>query len=301
MPTGEASVVLAEAALTSARKSKDKKAEAKALQDCFYAHAALPDAHEALTAAKALLKVQQALGDRSGQAHALLHVGEMSFLMDNLEDAIKYEQEALELFQGLSDKEGQETAKDALDRAHKKRGDVESAPNRAKGIAALGELTRSIEADDKTRFREAMNRCKRMGSVSQQDIEDRLCQALEKDYVSAARLFKEVLELPGLMPECKAVFVDKKFAYWGFRNFGGLHYGPAFQCTQGVWCNPIADQTMTPIVIPEGQAQWEYEVSYNSGILDGAIQAPFSCGFMKPAADLADRTFAEAIAYQTES
>jgi len=298
MPTGEASVVSAEAALASARKSKDKKAEAKALQDCYHAYAGLPDTYEALTAAKALLKVQQALGDTKGQAHALLYVGEMSFLMDNLEDAIKHEQEALDLFQGLGDKAAQETAKDALDRVHNKRGDVESAPNRAKGIAALGELTRSIEVDDKTRFREAMNRCKRMGSVSQQDIEDRLCKALEKDYVTAARLFKEVLELPGLMPECKATRADNKFHYMGFRQFGGLHYGPAFQCVQVVWLNPIADQAMTPVVIPEGQEQWEYEVSYNAGILDGAIQGAFSVSVMGQAADLANRTFAETIAYQ---
>jgi len=293
MSSPEAAVQSAESALAAARKSKDTAAKATALLECYHSYVALPDAFEALKTAKELQKVQEVLGDSKGQAQALLYTGEMNFLLDNLEDALKAEQEALEMFQRLGDRTAQASARDALDQVHKKLGSVESAPNRDKGLAALGELSRAIEANDRTRFSEAMNRCKRMNSVSQQDIEQRLCEAMEKDYVSAARLFKEVLELDGLMPECKATFADKKFAYWGFRTYGGLWYGPAFQCTNGVALNLTQDQCMGAVVIPEGQEAWEHELAYNSGILDGAIQQPFSAGMMQMHSDLANKTFAE--------
>jgi len=297
MLTGESAVTTAEAALASAQSKKDKKAEAKALQDCVKAYSDLPDTFEALKAAKALLRAHQALADTKGQAQALLTIGEMHFAMNNLEDALKNEEEALDLFKGIGDSQSQDSVKEALSRIYNKRGQVELAPNRSKGVAALGELTRAIEANDSIRFQEAMERCKRMSSVSDGDIEEKLGEALEKDYLPVAKLYKEALNWEGLLPETKATVVHNRFHYMGFRTVGGLHYGPAFQCVQGVAVNGGKDEMYYPVNIPEGQEGWEYEVAYNSGILDGIIQGPFSGG-MKPwqeqNSQSAFTTFAEA-------
>lgn len=294
MVKGEADVMTAEAALSSAQKKQDKKAEVKALQDCVKAYADLPDAYEALKAAKALYKAQKALSDTKGQAQALLSIGEMHFAMNNLEDALKNQQEALEIFKEVGDKQAQETVKEALSRVYNKRGEVDNAPNRDKGIAALGELTRAIEACDKTRFLEAMNRCKRMGSVSDEDIEEKLGEALEKDYLPTARLYKETLNFEGLLPENKATVVHKRYHYMGFRMVGGLHYGPSFQCVQNAVCSK--DEAMAPVVIPDCQEGWEFEVQYNAGILDGMIQGSFSQGMQQYQINDANKTFAAAAA-----
>jgi tetratricopeptide (TPR) repeat protein len=282
MSTGEAAVTSAENALASAQRQQDKRAEAKALQECIRAYAELPDTFEGLKAAKELLKVQKQLGDTKGQAQALLTIGELHFSMNNLEDALKHEEEALDIFSSVGDLQSQESVKEALSQVYNKQGQVELAPNRSKGLAALSELGRAIEANDKTRFGEAMERCKRMSSVSDKDIEDKLAEALEKDYLPAARLFKDVLDMEGLLPENKATFVHNRWHYMGFRTMGGLHYGPAFKTVQFASVNIQKDELYYPVQVPDGQEGWEYEVAYNAGVLDGIIQGPFSggiCGF----------------------
>lgn len=278
MSTGESAVITAEAALASAQKKQDKRAEVKALQDCVQAYSDLPDTYEALKAAKGLLKAQKALADTKGQAQALLSIGEMHFAMNNLEDALKNEEEALNLYSGLGDSQAEDNVKEALSRVYNKRGEVDMAPHRAKGLAALGELGRAISSNDQTRFLEAMERCKRMASVSAEDIEATLGEALEKDYLPAARLYKEALNMEGLLPETKGVVVHKRYHYLGFRTVGGLHYGPSFQCVQNAVCNAGKNECYAPVVMPDGRDGWEYETSFNAGILDGIIQAPFSHG-----------------------
>lgn len=280
MATGEAAVTSAEAALASAQRQQDKKAEVKALQECIRAYSDLPDTFEALKAAKQLLRVQKSLGDTKGQAQALLTIGEMHFTMNNLQDALQHEEEALNLFQSIGDNQSQENAKEALSKVYNKQGNVEEAPNRSKGLAALSELTRAIEANDKTRFAESMERCKRMSSVSDKDIEDKLGEALENDYLAAARLFKDVLDMEGLLPETKAMFIHNRFHYMGFRVYGGLHYGPSFKTVQWGAMNVPKDELYYPVQVPDGQEGWEYEVAYNAGVLDGVIQGPFSGGML---------------------
>lgn len=291
MSTGEAAVTSAEAALASAQKQQDKRAEVRALQECIRAYADLPDTFEGLKAAKQLLKLQKTLGDTKGQAQALLTIGELHFAMNNLEDALKHEEEALNIFSGLGDLQSQESVKEALSKVYNKQGQVELAPNRSKGLAALAELSRAIEANDNTRFKEAMDRCKRMSAVSDKDIEDKLAEALDKDYIPAARLFKEVLDMDGLLPENKATFVHNRWHYMGFRTMGGLHYGPAYQTVQMGFVNADKDEMYYPVQVPEGQEGWEYEVAYNAGVLDGIIQGPFSCGVMPFAVDDTEKTF----------
>lgn len=292
MSTGESAVMIAEAALQAATKSQDKRAEVKALQECVKAYSDLPDTFEAMKAAKSLHRAQKALGDAKGQAQALLTIGEMHFAQNNLEDALKHEEEALHLFKGLGDDVSQEAVKEALSRVYNKRGQVDLAPNRSKGIAALSELTRAIEAKDRTRFQEAMERCKRMSSVSDEDIEQKLGEALENDYLPAARLFKESLDMEGLLPETKATVVHNRYHYLGFRMFGGLHYGPSFQTVKHVAANFGKDEMYYPVMIPDTQEGWEFEVAYNAGVLDGIIQGPFSAGMAGYHASEASKSFA---------
>lgn len=294
MSTGESAVTTAEAALASAQSKQDKKAEVQALQDCIRAYTALPDSFEALKAAKQLLKVQKSLGDTNGQAQALLTMGEMHFAMNNLQDALKHEEEALDIFTTLGDRQAQESVKEALSKVYNKQGQVEMAPNRSKGLAALAELTRAIESKDGVRFNESMERCKRMSSVSDEDIEEKLGEALENDYMPTARLFKDVLDMPGLLPETQAVMVPHRWHYMGFRLYGGLHYGPSFQSTQGVAVNVQQDEIYYPVQVPDGQEGWEYEVAYNSGVLDGVIQGPFSAGMLPPAEESRKQSYAKA-------
>jgi len=256
----------------------------KALQDCIRAYADLPDAFEALKMAKTLMMRQLSLGDTKGQAQALLTMGEMHFAMNNLEDALEHQEEALEIFKSIGDHQSLESAKEALSKVYNKQGRVELAPNRSKGVAALGELMRAIELKDGARFSEAMERCKRMSSVSDEDIEEKLGEALEKDYIPTAKLYTDCLDMQGLLPECQAKLIHNRFHYYGFRMAGGLHYGPSFQTTRGVAVNVQADELYYPVVVPEGQEGWEYEVSYNAGVLDGIIQGPFSAGMMEFAA-----------------
>jgi tetratricopeptide (TPR) repeat protein len=291
MSTGESAVATAEAALASAVKKQDKRAEVKALQDAVKAYSDLPDTYEALKAAKALLKAQKDLADTKGQAQALLSIGEMHFAMNNLEDALQNEEEALNLYSGLGDSQAEDHVKEALSRVYNKRGDVDMAPNRAKGLAALGELGRAISSNDSTRFQSAMDRCKRMASVSDADIEAVLGEALEKDYLPVARLYKETLDMEGLLPENKGICVHKKYHYLGFRTVGGLHYGPSFQCVQHATVNADKMETYAPVVMPDGLDGWEYETNFNAGILDGIIQVPFSNSVAGYAATDADKQF----------
>lgn len=293
MATGEAAVTAAESALAAATQKQDKQAEVRALRQCIAAYSDLPDAMEALNAAKKLHKVQKSLNDTKGQAQALLTIGEMHFALNNLQDALQNEEEALNLFQTIGDNDSQESVREALSKVFNKQGKVDLAPNRSKGLAALGELARAIEANDKVRFETAMDRCKRMPQVSDEDIEEKLGEALEKDYLTAARLFTEVLDMPGLLPETKAQFVHNRYHYMGFRVMGGLHYGPAFKTVQFAAVNVPRDELYYPVEVPDGQEGWEYEVAYNAGVLDGVIQGPFSAGVLPFQAGANEKHFRE--------
>jgi len=303
--------------MSSAIATQDNDAET--LERLVKVYRDAPDSYEALKAAKALLAKQKSSKNVKGQANALLMLGEIHFTMNNLEDALKTEEEALAIFKSLGDRESQESVKEALSAVYTKRGDVSSAPNRDKGLAALGELARAIEAEDKTRFSEAMERCRRMNSVSEEDIEEKLGEALENNYLPAARLFKEVLHFEDLMPETKGLYVDKRFHYMGFRTQGGLHYGPTFKCVQGAVINRGGDEVYSPITFSDqlpdvykssgGEAaggsqchdSWEHEVAYHPAVLDAIVQMTFSLGMTGEAHNESNRCFAKTFQEQEEN
>jgi len=287
-------VSAAEAACMAAQKSQDKTAEVKALQDLIKAYQALPDQYEAVRAAQNLLKLHKASSDTKGQAQTLLNISEMQLSMNNLQDAKKSGQEAMDLFKAVREDVGQEKSREVLSWAYNKLGQVEIAPNRAKGLAALSELSRALEASDKTRFYAAMDRCKRMSSVSEADIEEKLGEALEKDYMPTAKLFKECLDIDGLLPQAKGIMVSDRYHYMAFRTTGGLQYGPAFQCVRGVCVNESQDAVMAPVIIPDDRESWEHETAFHAGLLDGIIQVPFSAGLAHVQISESNKAFAAA-------
>lgn len=303
--------------MSSAIATQDSDAET--LERLVKVYRDMPDSYEALKAAKALLAKQKSSKNVKGQANALLMLGEIHFTMNNLEDALTIEQEALAIFKSLDDRESQESVKEALSAVYSKRGDVSAAPNRDKGLAALGELVRAIEAADKTRFSEAMERCRRMNSVSEADIDEKLGEALENNYLPAARLFKEVLNFEGLMPETKGICVPNRFHYMGFRTQGGLHYGPTFKCVQGVVINQGQDEVYSPINLTPGLPDiyksggdalgqgaqchdgWEYEIAYHPAVLDAIVQMPMSNAMVGHAVHESSRCFAKTFKEQEEN
>jgi len=238
--------------------------------------------------------IHEPQGDTKGQAQALLNISEMQLTMNCLQESKKAGQEAMDLFKAIRDDAGQEKSREALSWTYNKLGQVELAPNRAKGLAALSELSRALEASDKTRFYAAMDRCKRMSSVSETDIEEKLGEALEKDYLPTAKLFKECLDMDGLMPEAKGIMVSERYHYMAFRTTGGLQYGPAFQCVRGVCVNESQDAVMAPVIIPEARESWEHETAFHAGLLDGVIQVPFSSGLAHVQISESNKAFAAA-------
>lgn len=280
MSKTEAAAVAAADKLKAAQKAGDKKAEVVARQECINAYKELPDYYSALKCAKELLQLCKSMDDTKGQAAAMLAIGEMHYVMDNLQDALKHEEEAFSLFTKVGDRVGQDSAKEALDRVFNKTGKIEDAPNRQKGLAALAEMKRAIDTGDNTRFNEAIERCKRMDSVSDADIEDALSEQLESNYFKAAKMYKDVLQFENLLPEAKAVNVSDRIHYMAFRTSGGLHYGPAFQYVKTVTTCPTQRINMAPIVINEDREAWEHSVAYNHGIIDGMLQVPMSAGLV---------------------
>jgi tetratricopeptide (TPR) repeat protein len=294
MVSGETIVEKAEAALHRARQNDDKNDEVRALDSCVKAYLELSDTYEAVKFANEALKLQRALGDTKAEAQSLLQIGEMYFTMNDLQQALNFEEDALRMFTTLADKPGKDAASAALTRVHMARGHPESAPHRSKGLAALDELMRTVKAKDVTKFHVLMARLEKNHAVSKEDIADALGRVLEEDYMPTAQFYKETLDMQDLVPSSKAVEMPKKAMYFHIRAHGGLMYGPAFRFSNNAHANVADEEGYCALQISDDRDQWESELAYNHGLLDGSIQlgmvvssAPkdgsgFSQGHMEP-------------------
>jgi tetratricopeptide (TPR) repeat protein len=283
MASGEVAVKEAEKALAAAREKNNLSSLADALDACVKAYSDLPDTFEALKFAKEVLQVRRQLGDTKAEAQAMLLIGEMSFSMTHLDEALKYEEEAQQKFSILGDRPGKAAVDEALTKVHMARGEPGLAPHRSKGLSALEELKRAIQAKDATRFHVTMGRLENNPAVSKEDVADILAKALEEDYVPTAQFYKETLDMQGLLAPNKAIEIPKQYLYLTFRAVGGLMYGPSFRFCNG----PLIDQSRdmegyAAMQMADDREGWEYENAYCHGIMDGCLHVGFGVGIVPP-------------------
>merc|ERR1712032_144974 len=118
-------------------------------------------------------------------------------------------------------------------------------------------------------------------AYSQKDVDDIMERALAKDPSGARKFLDEQgIGSGGKKPSNEGGFqineVYKNTTYVNFR-VGGLQYGPRFRCLQGYKFTSKGDSkasgALAVLQISEEAQDWEKELAFNPGILDGLLQS----------------------------
>jgi len=274
-----AAVVAAGDELAMFKKAGDKKAAAKAMDVLQSVQSARGDPAGALATAEEWLAAQKELGDRAGEAKALKAVAGLKLDVGRKNEAMTLATESVRIYRELGLAEGEAAAERVVSRVCTSRGVVDKAPNRQEARDALQDLAAAVESRDQEGWNAALKVLNQTCAYSQKEVDDVMARALEQDPAGARKFLDE----QGIGPsqkaatgECQLSEVYKKDMYIKYRA-GGLQYGPRFRCLQGYKFAPKGGEeavgAFAVLQISEEAQDWERELAFNPGILDGLLQS----------------------------
>jgi tetratricopeptide (TPR) repeat protein len=258
-----------------AQNLDDFKLIAEVLDTQYQVHTARGDTARALAAIKQRVATLQKLPDKKALASALTLLSNLQLERGLTEAAAQSADEASSILAAIGDNEGGKLAKQSLSRALAKVGRVDEAPNRSRALACLSHLASAAERKDAASWRTAMADLQETGSYTDKDIKDALTPILESDREGVSK-FLSINHVP-----FKDKKIDKMMHSFTKQNFYarhrlvGLEYGPRFQCVRP-WRVDQSDGLHHAVAAlqPYDECEaWELHLSYNPGILDGALQS----------------------------
>merc|ERR1711920_860850 len=277
-----AAVVAASDEMAMIKKTGDKKALAKVLDILGRVQVTRGDSLQALDLFTELLALQKELGDKKGEATALRLIAEQNLALSRAKAAMKNADDALKMFQDLGSEEGEDDANRAIRRICAARGLPEKAPNRAAAKAALQDLCTAIDNKDQAGWKTAMEQLQQTGAWTEKDMDEVTKKALED---SGSKAFLAEMGFGGQKKEAtgEAILheVIKRMTYIQFR-IGGLGYGPRFRClqahstrTKGLEGDDLLRniKALAILQVSDEAEDWEKELGYQPGILDGMLQS----------------------------
>ncbi|CAK9047396.1 unnamed protein product [Durusdinium trenchii] len=187
----------------------------------------------------------------------------------------------------LGNSKGEEDCKRVINRqlgpAYAESGETEKAPNRNEAVKALEDLASAVEQQDKNLWKSAIEQLNKSSAYTQHDVQQIFGAALKKDRRAAAGFLQQMgVRTKGSAPGLIIREVTKVYTYVGFR-VGGLGYGPRFRCltpTHGLMVegDPNSMHAVGCMRIAEEADDWEKELQYHPGILDGCLQSQSALG-----------------------
>jgi tetratricopeptide (TPR) repeat protein len=277
-------VIAANDELAMIRRTGDKKALVKVLDMLGRVQVTRGDSLQAMELFQELLDLQKELGDKEGEAKALRLVAEQNLALKRDQEAMKQANAALAMFQDLGSKDGEDEVKRTISRIYSAMKMPEKAPNRGEAKAAIQDLYAAVDNKDGQAWKAAMEALLKSGAYTDKDINEITQKAVE-DNDKGAKTFLAEMGLAGLkkesMGQVQACEVIKRMTYIQFR-LGGLGYGPRFRCLQAHGLHvPDLDgdeykanmKALAVLQVSDEAEDWEKELGYQPGILDGLLQS----------------------------
>jgi len=274
------------------QRTGDKSAIAKATELVVEFHSAAGDAAEGTALVQSLLELQKELGDKDGEAKALLSKAEFKLQLGQAKAAMEPAEAALAIFKRMGDTQSEEAATRLINTAYCVKGQPEKAPGREKALQALEALSDAIGNRDQQAWNTAVAQLNSSGAYTAQDYEDRINKILahtEERGAVVKFLGDQGYDAAGTgggHGVHRSREALKPLRYINFR-FGGLGYGPCFRYVQMATVAKVEGDpaSMTvPCVLQVGEAadDWDRELCYQPGILDGMLQTAQSMHLVQP-------------------
>jgi len=264
--------------LAMIQRTGDKADEAKALQLVADVHVARGDNVGASNSLQTAISLQEELKDRAGQAKSLRQLAMAYMAGGKKEKALKPAQDALKIYEELNDSKGAQTANRTVNMVYAERGQVDKAPNRAEALLALEALQAAVNDEDGQAWNQAMEELTNTCAYTQNDIDAMVERSMDKDRSRASAFLRDrglAVKLAG-ENVLHMMEMNKTMQYISFR-LGGLGYGPSFQCLRaykkqvGTDINSL--KALACLQCSEEAQDWEQELQYHPGILDGMLQS----------------------------
>ncbi|CAK9047672.1 unnamed protein product [Durusdinium trenchii] len=248
--------------LAMIKRTGDKQAEVDVSEMLAEVQISRGDTGSASQTLNDALSLYRELNQKAGEAKMLLMLAGLKQRGGRNKEALSLAQQGLGLFKELGNSKGEEDCKRVINRAYAESGETEKAPNRNEAVKALEDLASAVE---------------------QQDVQQIFGAALKKDRRAAAGFLQQMgVRTKGSAPGLIIREVTKVYTYVGFR-VGGLGYGPRFRCltpTHGLMVegDPNSMHAVGCMRIAEEADDWEKELQYHPGILDGCLQSQSALG-----------------------
>ncbi|CAL1164155.1 unnamed protein product [Cladocopium goreaui] len=269
--------------LAMIKRTGDKQAEVEVAEMLAEVQLSRGDAGSASQTLNDALQLYRDLKQKAGEAKMLLLLAGLKQRGGRNKEALSLAQQALGLFKELADSSKSEDCQRIINRAYADSGEMEKAPNRNDALKALEDLSSAVENQDKNLWKTAIAQLNKSSAYTQHDVQQIFGAALKKDRRAAAGFLQQMgVRSKGSAPELLIREVTKVFTYVGFR-VGGLGYGPRFRCLQPthglmVEGDPSSMHALGCMRIAEEADDWEKELQYHPGILDGCLQSQSALG-----------------------
>jgi len=269
--------------LAMIKRTGNKQAEVQVSEMLAEVQLARGDGGSASQSLTEALTLHRELGKKDGEASVLRSLAGLKLKTGRTKESLSMAQQALGLFKELNDSKGEADCQRMINRAYADSGEMEKAPNRNDALKALEDLASAVDNKDKGLWKTAIVELNNSSAYTQHDVQQIFGQALKKDRQSAASFLQQMgVRSSGSAPELIIREVTKVFTYVGFR-VGGLGYGPRFRCLTPTHGMMVGDDTSTMralgcLRIAEEADDWEKELQYHPGILDGCLQSQSALG-----------------------
>eukprot|EP00933_Yihiella_yeosuensis_P006593 TRINITY_DN111328_c0_g1_i1.p1 TRINITY_DN111328_c0_g1~~TRINITY_DN111328_c0_g1_i1.p1 ORF type:complete len:379 (+),score=130.23 TRINITY_DN111328_c0_g1_i1:88-1224(+) len=260
------------------KRAGDKKSQVAVLQILADVQALRKDFGAAMQSAMETLELHRELGDKHGEAQALKTQAKLKLKCGKGKEGLNLATQALGLFQDLKDSKAEAECKQMINKGYAESGQVDKAPDRADALQALKALASSVEKRDAKAWNAAVEKLNKSSAYNQQDVQEIFGEALKTDRKAAADFLKsQGIRTSGSAPELVIDEIVRTFTYLSFR-VGGLGYGPRFRCQQASHdVSIVGDQNshhaVSCLQISDEADDWERDLQYHPGILDGVLQS----------------------------
>jgi len=212
-----------------------------------------------------------------GEAKALQVKAGLCLELGKKSEATQAGEASLKLFKEVGSKEGEESANCTLSSIYCEKGVPDKAPNRPLALKALKELEAAVESKDQQGWNRAMLSLTKCCAYTSKDIDDIVNKTIDDNQKGSISFLQEQgLATNNVGTKEVTHEVPKRWTYIGFR-YGGLGYGPRFRCVQAYAMRGIP-QAVAALQVSDEAEDWEKELQYQPGILDGCLQTGSALG-----------------------
>lgn len=264
--------------LTMLKRAGEKAAQVEVLQVLTDVQLKRCDTHAAVVSASEALEMHRELGDKAGEAKALRTLASLQVYVGKGLEAVRIASTALGIFQQLGDQEGAAACTQMINKGYAESDQFEKAPNRADATKSLELLASAVENKDKSAWDSAIRQLNESSAYSQLDVQRVFNDAIKNDSTAAAFLKKQgVGKSSGNTPELVMKEISRVGHYLNFR-VNGLGYGPRFRCVKPNYVAMVPGDldtahAVTNLQISSAADDWERQLEFHPGILDGMLQA----------------------------